>query len=104
MNIGCKVLNIIRDMYSKTKLCVKHMRTFSHFFTSNVGLLQGENLSPIMFSMFLNDLKNVLCNHGSKMYTLQQTAQAAQLENVDDLMYIFLLLYADDTVILAETH
>ena len=68
-----------------------------------MGLLQGENLSPIMFSMFLNDLKNVLCNPGAKMSTLQQAAQAAQLENIDDFMYIFLLLYADDTAILAET-
>ena len=41
MNIGGKVLNIIRDMYSKTKLCVKHMRTFSHFFYLKCGAFAG---------------------------------------------------------------
>ena len=44
-----------------------------------------------------------MCNQGISMFTLQQTAQLAQLENIDDFVYLFLLLYADDTAILAET-
>ena len=90
-------------MYNKTKLCVKYMRAYSHFFTSNIGLLQGENLSPILFSIFLNDLKEVLCNRNIKLPTLFQTAQSAGAEQLDDLRRLFLLLYADDTAILAET-
>ena len=102
MNVGGKVLNIIQDMYKKTKLCVKHMRTYSHFFSSNIGLLQGENLSPVLFSMFLNDLKGFLGDYDVKTPTLLQTAQLAQTEQIDDFMFLFLLLYADDTAILAE--
>lgn len=90
-------------MYNKTKLCVKHMRAYSHVFTSNIVLLQGENLSPILFSIFLNDLKEVLCNRNIKLPTLFQTAQSAGAEQLDDLRRLFLLLYADDTAILAET-
>ena len=102
MNVCGKVLNIIRDMYKKTKLCVKHRMEYSHFFVSNIGLLQGENLSPIMFSMFINDLKLFLHNDAN-LSTLINTAETAGAETLDDLMHLFLLLYADDTAILAET-
>ena len=99
MNICGKVLNVVRDMYKKTKLCVKHMMKYSKLFVSNIGLLQGENLSPIMFAMFINDLKTSLYDNAN----LPSLAQLAGAENLDDLMYLFLLLYADDTAILAET-
>ena len=102
MNVCGKVLDIVRDMYKKTKLCVKHMMKYSQFFISNIGLLQGENLSPIMFSMFINDLKMSLYNDAN-LPSLVHTAEAAGAENLDDLMHLFLLLYADDTAILAET-
>ena len=31
MNVYGKVLNVVRDMYEKTKLCVKHMKSYSNF-------------------------------------------------------------------------
>ena len=34
--------------------------TLSNFFLSNSGLHQGENLYPILFSIYLNDLKDFL--------------------------------------------
>ena len=48
-------------MYSKAKSCVKSQRQgTSQFFTCNLGVRQGENLSPVLFSLFLNDLKDYL--------------------------------------------
>ena len=52
-----KVLRVIRDLYAKAKSCVKTKHGLSQFFVSIVGLLQGENLSPVLFSLFFNDLK-----------------------------------------------
>ena len=35
----------------------------SQFFVSNVGLRQRENLLPVLFSLFLNDLKGFLTSY-----------------------------------------
>ena len=54
------VLRVIRDMYAKARSCVKTRHGVSQFFASNVGVCQRENLSPVLFSLFLNYLKVVL--------------------------------------------
>ena len=48
---------IIQDMYSKIKAKVRKDNVYSDSFDNNVGLLQGEKLSPILFSLFLEDLE-----------------------------------------------
>ena len=57
--VSSKCVNLFKDLYSKMKLKVvtdeKHRS-----FASNVGLLQGESSSPILFSLFVNDLEQSL--------------------------------------------
>ena len=55
-NIKGKCLNVIRNMYRNIKSCVQVNGNNSSFFTSNIGVRQGENLSPFLFDLFLNDL------------------------------------------------
>ena len=52
MNVGGKVLNIIQDMYKKTKLCVKHMRTYSHFFHQILACFRGKICRQFCFPCF----------------------------------------------------
>ena len=85
-----KLFDLIKSIYSEVKLCVKNINTFSDFFNSDVGLLQGEVLSPFLFSLFINDIE----------MHLQQTLNASlSLEQLS----IYLLLFADDAVIFSET-
>jgi len=96
--VSGKLINIIRNMYSKIKLCVrdysKNLTGGTHetpeYFTSYAGVFQGESLSPFLFSMFLNDLRSALeigDESGVKLDTLLLTV----------------LLFADDMVLFSES-
>ena len=50
-------------MYKGIKSCISLNGQQSSFFPSNIGLRQGENLSPVLFSLFINDLKMYLLNN-----------------------------------------
>ena len=106
--VSSKIINILKSMYEKMKICVKNtllssnlmpcncinniQNTFclncnsqvldSCFFRPNAGVLQGESLSPTIFSFFLNDLNDYLKedqNIGVSLYHF----------------YLVLLLFAD---------
>ena len=54
-NINGKVLNIIREIYSKAKSCIRKDNMISDYFMCNIGVRQGDNLSPVLFTEFIND-------------------------------------------------
>ena len=84
------MLRMVKCMYEKVKSCVKSCNSFSDFFEYSVGLRQGEVISPILVSLFLEDLE---------LY-LQKRAESGLL--IDDIVLI-LLLFADDMVILGKS-
>ena len=77
-------------MYNSIKCCVKHFNNLSDFFECKMGLLQGEILSPILFSMFLNDIEMCFQEKPNEGISIDQLS-------------IYLLLFADDAVIMSET-
>ena len=56
--LSSKTIRLFRNMYSKIKLGIKGDE--SRFFKSDLGLLQGETSSPILFSLFVDDIENSL--------------------------------------------
>jgi hypothetical protein len=62
----------------------------SGFFNCDIGLLQGEITSQLLFSIFMNDVEMYLHQDQKACITLDQIA-------------IYLLLFADDAVIFSET-
>lgn len=56
--INGKCLKYITNMYKGIKSRMNG--TVSDFFSCNVGVRQGENLSPFLFSLYINDLENYL--------------------------------------------
>ena len=103
--ISGKILEVIKDLYAKAKSCVKTQTGVSaSVFSCNVGLRQGENLSPILFSLFLNDLKHYFIqNNISGLSVMAQVASDLNFDDIETFLHLFLLLYADDTTLLAET-
>ena len=57
-DINGKRLRVIKKIYDNIKSCILVNGTKTDFFIRNIGVKQGENLSPLLFNIFLNDLSD----------------------------------------------
>ena len=53
--INGKIYKVIFNLYKFTKTCIQSNNRLSEMFECNVGVRQGENLSPLLFSLYLYD-------------------------------------------------
>ena len=84
------MFNIIQSIiYSTVKSKVRGPRSITYFCDCTLGVRQGESLSTFLFLMYVNDLEDFLRNNGSTGIDI-------------GFMKLFLLLYADDGVLLAK--
>jgi hypothetical protein len=79
---------------------VRNNQEYSAFFRCDIGVRQGENLSPFLFALYLNDLEKFFIQNDINSLEKVETLCA---DNLHIYIKIFALLYADDTIILAET-
>ena len=89
-----KIVSAIKAIYNSVKVCVRSMGKVSECFDSLVGVKQGEPLSPLLFIIFLNDMAEELDTN-------------LNFENDSEFIdhfQKFILLFADDTLLLAESH
>jgi hypothetical protein len=103
--INGKILNVISNLYNKAICCVKDSNgRLSDFFPSLTGVRQGDNLSPLLFSIYLNDLETELCKKYKGLVTISEMIET-NIDLDDIVLYLKLttLLYADDTIIFAES-
>ena len=54
-SIKGKLLRIVKDMYEQVKSCVRSCNNYSQLYQYAVRLRQGEVISPILFSLFVED-------------------------------------------------
>ena len=96
-DINENFFRVIYNIYNNIKSCVSGNNESSSFFVTNCGVRQGDNLSPIHFSMLLHDLEDHMDADNLDGITLDF--------NTDELFVftkLYVLLYADDTIILAD--
>ena len=85
MNINGMFFNMINSMYGNNKMCIRVNKFHrSNFFTSNVGVRQGDAISPILFNLYVSDLQKYLAID----------SEAPRL----DTSFVNCLMYADDLV------
>ena len=90
LGIRGKRFSVIQSIYESVKSRVKMQNRVGNEFDCLLGVRQGESLSPFLYSMYINDLENELCTKGFKGIDIT-------------LMKMFLIMYADDIIIMAET-
>ena len=70
--------------------CIRYLNTLSELFDCNIGLMQGEICSPLLFALFISDIENFLQENMDAGITLDQLS-------------LYLVLFADDAVIFSDT-
>ena len=84
-------------MYDAAKSCIKVGDNLSEVFHCNIGVRPDENLSSIPFAMLINEFKKNLSTQYNGVHLNQYNT------DIDLQLKLFTLLYADDTIVLAET-
>ena len=91
-------------MYAKAKSRVFVNGELSNTFPCQVGVRQGDSLSPLLFAIYLSGLNEFLSEHCEGLKLVP--ALASEFIFDEKLLYylkLYILMYADDTVVLAES-
>ena len=90
--INGKFINAIKAIYTSVFSCVRVEELLTDSFSCPLGLRQGCILSPTLFSIFINEIALILDEKG--LHGIQM---------VPGLIELFILLFADDLVLLSNT-
>ena len=90
LGIKGNALKLITSMYSQSEHIIKAGGSYSIPLPSKLGVKQGCNLSPLLFNLFINDIHSIF----------GQNCVPVNISN----WKINSLSFADDLVILSETH
>ena len=88
LGVSAKFIQTVRNLYDQSSFTVRTTEGNSSEIPVTEGVLQGEILSPLLFSLFTSDMETFFRNKGLRGLSINPK---------DDLL---LLQYADDTAIL----
>jgi hypothetical protein len=89
VGISSKFISFVKAMYANVKAKTRTSYGESEYFPLQKGVLQGESLSPKLFTIFMDEIVEIL--YKTDIPTLKTASED-----------IHLLLYADDIVLLAS--
>ena len=91
-DINGKILKVVKSLHSTAKSAVKLNNWHSVFFNCDIGVRQGDNLSPLLFALYLNDLQE----HLAMAYNgLSSSCNLIQewVQDEDTIVYLKLFYY-----------
>uniref|UniRef100_A0A6P7HGP3 Uncharacterized protein LOC114348469 n=1 Tax=Diabrotica virgifera virgifera TaxID=50390 RepID=A0A6P7HGP3_DIAVI len=91
LGVSSKIIAILKNIYDNARMYIKTPNGYTRPFDISTGVLQGELLSPLLFSLFIADIEQFFISQGS------------QGISIDSQNKIIMLLYADDLVILCDS-
>ena len=102
--INGNIVNVIYNLYSGAKSCVRSNKKMSDYFPCNIGVRQGDNLSPLLFAIYLNDFEYFVSRRYNGLDSLANDIRDnLSDDDVEVFIRLYVLLYADDTIIMAES-
>lgn len=91
VGVSSRIIRLCQQIYNQANIRIKVNNVLSLPFEVTTGVLQGEPLSPLFFSLFIADIEE---------YFRLRGAQGLNVDGVNDIM---MLLYADDLVLLSDS-
>ena len=82
----------VHSIYKSVQSCVRANDSLTNFFDCPIGLKQGCLLSPVLFSIFINELADKMSKSGIK-----------GLQFFPEILEILLIMFDDDVALLSDT-
>lgn len=93
LGVSHKLINILIDMYNNATMAIRNSEGISEKCQITLGVLQGETLSPLLFSLFLSDIEEFLLKK-----------EGVRGVSINHMLEIIMLAFADDMVFMADSY
>ena len=87
-----RLYKCLRSMYENVKARIRCGAKFTDYINCTRGVKQGDMCSPVLFSLFINEIALDIINNGRHGINLSS-----------DFVKLVILLFADDMILLSET-